>query len=98
MGSPGAASLDNCWAANAARVANRIDAQRELRMPILIYWFVNAAGSVSDGSIPRQSTKTKHSDSVRGHLAAEEQVSGVRARPQGGCGVSDLPLSSEEMS
>jgi hypothetical protein len=36
------------------------------------------------------STKTKNSDSVRGVLGAEEPVSGIRARPQGGCGLSDL--------
>src|SRR5689334_22591984 len=36
------------------------------------------------------STKTKNLDSVRGGLDAEEQGSGIRGRPQGGCGLSDL--------
>ena len=36
------------------------------------------------------STKTKNLDSARGGLDAEEQVSGLRVRPQGGCGISGL--------
>jgi hypothetical protein len=33
--------MDSSWDANAAKGANRIDARRELRAPILIHWFVN---------------------------------------------------------
>jgi hypothetical protein len=36
MGSPGGTSLDGCGYANAAKVANRIDALRERLTPILI--------------------------------------------------------------
>src|ERR1051326_9051817 len=34
------------------------------------------------------STKTKNLDSLHGGLDAEEHVSGLSARPQGGCGIS----------
>jgi hypothetical protein len=36
MRSPGGASLDSCWDANAAKGANRIKAQRGRLAPILI--------------------------------------------------------------